>query len=348
MPEAVFVIPGDLAAPTGGYVYDRRVLALLPAQGVPATHLALPGSFPHPTGSDLAEAARRLAATPPDAVLLIDGLAGGALPPALVDALDRRFVALVHHPLACERGLPPARRDVLAAFEQHMLGRARAVVATSAATARLLAEDFDVADDRIVVAEPGIEPASRAHGTRMPPRILAVGAVSARKGYDVLVAALGRIADADWQATIAGSMTRDAAVAANLRADIAAAGLGHRIALAGAVDDIALARLYAAADLFVMPSFLEGYGMALATALAHGLPAIATVTCGIVESVPDTAVLKVLPGDPAELAAAIRFVLADPAIRARLRDAAWRAGQALPRWSDTAARVADAIRRAAA
>lgn len=348
MPEAVFAVPGDLATPTGGYGYDRRVMALLPGCGVAVTHLALPGSFPHPSDADLAETVRRLAATPADAVLLIDGLAGGALPPALADALDRRIVVLVHHPLGLEHGLPPDRREALLASERHMLGRARTVVATSAATARMLHADFDVASDRIVVAEPGAEPAARAIGTRMPPRILAVGAVSPRKGYDVLVAALGRLAHLPWQATIAGSLAREASAVANLRGAIAAAGLGGRIALPGAVDDAALAHLYAAADLFVMPSYLEGYGMALAAALAHGLPAIATVACGIVESVHETAVLKVLPGDPAELADAIRVVLADPAIRARLREAAWRAGQALPRWEDTAARVAAAIRQAAA
>jgi glycosyltransferase involved in cell wall biosynthesis len=348
MADVVFAIPGDIATPTGGYAYDRRVMALLPEHGVHVSHLALPGSFPEPTEHDLATTARLFAATTPDAVLLIDGLAGGALPAALIDALDRRYVALVHHPLGVEHGLRPDRRAQLIARERHMLLRARMVVVTSAATGRLLHEDFGIANDRIAVAEPGVDPAPRVPATRMPPRILAVGAVSPRKGFDILVDALARVADLPWQATIAGSLTRNPAATANLRLTIAAARLQNRIALPGAVDDAALARLYAAADLFVMPSLLEGYGMALTEAMARGLPAIATVACPAALTVPDPAVLKVLPGDPVELAAAIRSVLCDPAIHARLREASWQAGQALPRWSDTARHIADVVKVVAA
>ena len=71
MVDCLFAIPGDITLPTGGYAYDRRVLALLPGCGVAARHVALPGAFPFPTDADLAETERLLATEPADARLLM-------------------------------------------------------------------------------------------------------------------------------------------------------------------------------------------------------------------------------------------------------------------------------------
>jgi glycosyltransferase involved in cell wall biosynthesis len=345
VPEAVFAIPGDLATPTGGYAYDRHVLAGLPEWGVAARPLALPGSFPNPTADDLAETARLLAATAPDTVLLVDGLAFGALPPDLVAGLaPRPVVALVHHPLGLETGLPPERADALIANERAVLALARWVVVTSGATARLLVEDFDVPAPRITVAEPGTEPARRARGAGAPVTLVAVGAVSPRKGFPLLVEALAGLADLDWRLTIAGALDRDPAEAARLRAAIAGSGLEERIALPGSVDPTALETLYAFADVMVSPSLFEGYGMALAEALARGLPLVASTGGAAIDTVPDTAALKVPPGDVEALREALRTMIAHGDLRRAHADAAWAAGQKLPRWRDTARAVAGVIR----
>src|SRR5215210_5576933 len=74
VPELAFAVPGDLATPTGGYVYARKLLELLPGEGFGVRHLALPGSFPHPTPTDLAEATRQLGSLPAGMALLVDGL----------------------------------------------------------------------------------------------------------------------------------------------------------------------------------------------------------------------------------------------------------------------------------
>ena len=184
MIEARFLIPGDLAAPTGGYAYARHLIGALPAHGVAVDAVALPGSFPHPSAADLAATAAVLADTPREAVLLLDGLAYGALPPDIIAAANpRRMVALVHHPLGLEAGLREEQSTRLVASERAALALAERIVVTSRFTRNLLTESFSVPPERIAVAEPGTEPAPRAEGSGSPcVSLLAVGAVSPRKG----------------------------------------------------------------------------------------------------------------------------------------------------------------------
>lgn len=235
MAEAVLAIPGDLATPTGGYAYDRRVLELLGSYGIAAHALQLPGSFPNPSAADLDETVRRLAATRAGTTLVIDGLAFGAVPAAHLDRVGRRIVALIHHPLCLEAGLPPQRAEELKRLEREALSRASHVIVTSPAMARLLVADFAVPEARIMVAEPGTDPAQRATGTGTPLQLLAVGAVSVRKGYDILVEALAPLADLDWRLTIAGATDRAPEAVSDLKAAIARHRLGDKVTLAGTV-----------------------------------------------------------------------------------------------------------------
>jgi glycosyltransferase involved in cell wall biosynthesis len=346
MPRCRFAVPGDMTLPTGGYAYDRRVLAALPAAGVAAELLELPGGYPSPSRAELEATARALAAVPADDVLLIDGLAYGAMPAAVVAAARAPIVALCHHPLGHEAGLDAERRAALLASEKAALALARAVVVTSATTAETLVGEFGVPRERLVIAEPGTDP---GHRTVLPPecRLLAVGSIVPRKGYDVLVEALARLpASPDWSLTIVGA-ERDTATAEALRSRIAAHGLGQRITLAGAVDTATLDELYAGHSLFVLASHYEGYGMVLAEAMARGLPIVTTTGGAAAATVPDGAGLKVPPGDPTALAEALAAVITEPSLRARLAEASWRAGATLPRWSDTARIIADVIRKVA-
>ncbi len=348
MPEVVFAIPGDLATPTGGYRYDQKVMELLPDFGWSVRHIALPGDFPAPSRMSLEKTGRLLAATPADAQLLIDGLAYGAMPAELVDCLRHRIVALVHHPLALETGLEPERAAVLRRSEQAALARAVRVIVTSPPTAALLARDFGVPADRISVAEPGTDPAPRARGGDGPPHLLSVGSVTMRKGYDTLVAALALITDLAWESRIAGSLDRDLAAAAALSDAIGRTGLDRRVRLLGPLDEQALAAEYDQARLFVLPSHFEGYGMAFAEALAHGLPVVGCTGGAVAATVPVEAGILVPPGDAGALAKALRRLLADPSELARRAEAAWKHAERLPRWRDTAAKVARALAKAQA
>ena len=344
MVEAAFAIPGDLDLPTGGYTYDRRVLALLPKFGVAARHLSLPASFPDPSAADLAETARALAEVPPRTVILVDGLAYGALPGSVIARVRAPIVAVVHHPLCLEAGLTPTRQEALRILETDALALARKIIVTSPLTQRTLIADFAVPAHKITVAEPGTDPAARAAPSGQgPAHLLSVGAIVPRKAFDLLVRALSPLRDRQWHLTIAGPTDRSPQALAHVKEAIGASGLEQRIRLAGPVDAERLRRLYASADAFVMASLYEGYGMVLAEAMAHGLPIVCTTGGAAAETVPDSAAIKVPPGEERALTLAIAQILGDRELRQRLAQAAWSAGQKLPRWEHTARGVAGVI-----
>ena len=354
MTACAFVIPGDIGMLTGGYAYDRRVLALLPAHGIAVRHVALPGSYPEPTEFDLQETARVLAALPADIVLLMDGLAYGAMPAETIARLQQRIVALVHHPLALEAGLTQTRVQSLQQCEQTALGLAKEVIATSAMTARILERDFDVPMGKIAIAEPGTDRVARARGTGTPVQLLAVGSIVPRKGYDTLALALHHLERApDWHLTIVGAVRDETARAAldqHLAApeDMTGLPLGRRVTITGAVSDARLFELYDRADVFVMPSLYEGYGMVLAEALVRGLPIVCTTGVAAAHALPTGTVVMIEPGDATALGSRLNDLVLSAPLRRRYADAAWSAGQVLPTWDDTARTIATVLKKVAA
>jgi glycosyltransferase involved in cell wall biosynthesis len=345
MSDVAFLIPGDLTLPTGGYAYDRAVIRLLPAHGVEAIHVALPGAFPNPSAADLEDCAAIVAGLPPDCLLLIDGLAYGAMPEALIRGFSRPIVALCHHPLALENGISADRALALHLSEAAALGLAAHVIVTSPLTGKILAGDFNVPAEKITVAEPGTTRKARSTGSgNATLDLLAIGSIVPRKGYGVLVEALAMLKKRNWRLRIVGAARALETVNA-LQAQISKHGLEDRIQLLGAVRDKELDEFYEKADLFVMSSLFEGYGMVLAEALQRGLPIVTTTGGAASETVPEGAGLKVPPGDAEALAVALDKALADPALRASLGENAFRAGEKLPRWDDTARIIADALTR---
>jgi glycosyltransferase involved in cell wall biosynthesis len=347
MIAAAFAIPGDIGLPTGGYGYARRILERFPREGVELRHLPLAASFPDASAADIADTVRRLGALGRERIILFDGLAYGAMPAPAIAGLQQAIVALVHHPLGLETGLSEERQRQLIALERTALALARRVVVTSAATLRTLVQDFAVPQGKISVAEPGTVPAARARGNLAPLQLLAVGSIVPRKAYTVLVHALAPLAHLDWRLTIVGATDRNPASMAALIDAVRETGLGARIAIAGPLAEAQLSCHYDRADLFVMPSLYEGYGMVLAEAMAHGLPIVCTTGGAAAETVPNAAALKVCPGDGAALTAALKRLLEDAQLRRRLADAAWAAGQQLPSWEATAHSIASAIKEAA-
>ena len=336
MKRVVFAVPGDLSTPTGGYVYDRRIVAELPKSGWQVDVVDIGACFPRASVAERATAHLQLAALPAGRLIVVDGLAFGVLTQT-AEALHRthRLVALVHHPLALETGLQEREAAKFKASERLALSFADRIVTTSATTARFLAQNFAVAEDKMSVVLPGndrVPIVERAGGKVV--NLLAVGSIVPRKGYDLLVAALGQIPDLPWQLVIAADPSRDPATARALEAQIASLHLTDRVELAGVVSEEQLASLYASADLFVLPSRYEGYGMAYTEAIAHGLPVVGTTAGAIPEAVPRGAGVLLPPDNISELTLTLMRLIGSPADRARLAAGARAAAAALPTWDD--------------
>lgn len=337
--------PGDLESRTGGYLYDRRLALELEARGWGVDRLSLPDGFPFPGEADLAATSAALGGLPAGSTVLIDGLALGAMPD-LAQSLAARLdlVALVHHPLCLETGLTASQSAALAASERAALAPVRAVIVTSPRTAMSLTELFGVPPAKLTVALPGTDvvPVARGsggHGCRM----VCVGTITPRKGHLVLVEALAELRDLDWSLVCAGSLTRDPATVAAVEALILEHALDPRVRLVGELDADELAALYDGADLCVSASFYEGYGMALAEALARGLPIVAASGGAVADTVPADAGLLVPIDDVNALAEALRRFLTDPTLASSLHHGALVARRSLPTWQDTAARVDQAL-----
>ena len=197
--------------------------------------------------------------------------------------------------------------------------------------------DYDVPSQRISVVRPGNDPVPPSPGSNDGlVRLLSVGSIVPIKGFDVLIPAVAALADLPWRLTIAGDRTRHPAAAAQLDADIEAFGLGDRIAVLGAVPPDRVNELFLASDVFVLASRFEGYGMALAEAIAHGIPIVSTVAGAIPQTVPVGTGLLVPPDDAAALAQALRCLIGAPAIRRQLAMNARAAAARLPTWRDSA------------
>jgi glycosyltransferase involved in cell wall biosynthesis len=345
-----FVVPGRLDQITGGYLYDRRVVEGMRAHGIPVAVHELAGRFPDADRTARDAAAALLGGLPDGARLCIDGLALPGFDNALAEHADRlAVVAMVHHPLALETGLAAAERDRYAALEARLLRLCRGAICPSATSAAAVAA-YGMAAARIAIVPPGLDRPDRPSVPRgdRPVRLLSVGTVTPRKGHGLLVEALRDVVAPPWHLTIIGSLERDPVTVLELRRTIDRTGLGDQIILAGEYPPERLRNAYADSDLFVLPSWHEGYGMVFAEAMIRGLPILATTGGAIPETVPETAGILVPPGDRGRLTAALSRLIGDDALRRSLGRGARAATAGLPNWDQTSRDFAAALESFAA
>lgn len=348
-----FLIPGDWTQPTGGYTYDRRIVMALRDNGCSVEVHSLSGHWPFPSDADLAAAAQLVSYWPDDSLVVADGLAFGALEPVVAPHASRlRWVALVHHPLHLETGLTESQRQCLVASETAALRHAKRVVVTSHATASDVAA-MGVPPDRIGVVEPGTDPAPahvRPAGSsaytdtddRRPVRLLCVATLTPRKGHQLLLAALEGLRHLPWELHNVGSAERDPATARQLHAQ--AGSMADRVFWHGEVDAPTLQAHYAAADVFVLASLHEGFGMVVTEALAHGLPVVASDAGALAQTLPPGVGLSVPAGSVPALQAALERVLVDHRLRDQLASASRSRAQGLPTWAQQASRFHDCVK----
>lgn len=312
--HAAFVLP---PASSAGGAYARRLSAAMRTAGHRAELI------------ETADPAGAVSLLAPSAVPVVDGL----LLPAFAGhaaAWPARAVALVHHPGGAD-----------AAAERTVLAFARGAVASSEPAAARLAAEFRVDPARLAVIEPGVDDAPRIRPAPGPCRIVSIGALTARKGHDVLLAALARLHDLEWTIAIAGDATRDPTHLPALVAQAEAAGIAGRVRILPDPDDHTIDALWEGAGLFALATRQEGYPAAVAQALRRGVPVATTDAVG--KLVLPRAGILVPPGDADLLSKGLRRMIFDAGLRAAMADAAWTAGQALAGWADQARRFVDAV-----
>jgi glycosyltransferase involved in cell wall biosynthesis len=341
----------DPERPSGGNTYDRQVCRGLAALGWAVHQHAVPGAWPRPGEAGHAALARAVRRIPDDAAVLLDGLIASTAPETLVPHARRvRQVVLVHMPLGHRP--PDGEAGAVRAREREVLVAAAAVVTTSAWTRRRLGELYALPADRVHVTEPGVDAARLAPGSAAGDALLCVAALTPDKGHDVLLDALATATDLSWRCACVGSLVRDPAFADGVRRRARDSGLGDRVRFQGPCTGQELDRAYAAADLLVLASYTETYGMVVTEALARGLPVLATEVGGVTEALGHgedgtRPGLLVPPGDPAALGVALRTWLNDAELRGRLRRAARERRASLRRWPATTSVLARVLAGAA-
>jgi glycosyltransferase involved in cell wall biosynthesis len=334
----------DPARPSGGNAYDRQICRGLGAAGWDVREHHVAGSWPWPDAAAEAALAAVVAAVPPDAVLLVDGLIASSVPGVVASGGRRVPLVVLAHMALGER---PVGHEMSDAYEREraVLRAAAAVVTTSAWLRERLLDLYDLSQTRVHVAEPGVDPADLAAGAPHGGELLCVAPVAAHKGHDVLLAALATIRELAWRCVCVGPLDRDAAFVARLRQQADVDEIATRISFTGPRVAAELDQAYAGADVLVVASRGESYGMVVGEALARGLPVIATSVGGLPEALGCTADgrrpgLLVPPADPDALAGSLGRWLTDAALRQSLRDAAADRRAVLRRWSATTADLA--------
>lgn len=334
----------DPARPSGGNTYDRRVCRELGSLGWSVHQHAVPGFWTRPSAASFAALEDALQRIPDRAAVLLDGLIASTAPEVLVPRARRlRLIVLVHMPLGHRPPDDDARQQ-----ERAVLSAAAAIITTSTWARRRLTELYALPPHRVRVAEPGVDSAELARGTESGESLLCVAAVTFDKGHDVLLAALESMSDMSWSCVCVGSLDREPEFVESLRRRSA----DDRVSFEGPRTGADLDRAYASADLLVLASRAETYGMVITEALARGLPVIAAETGGVPATLGHGADgirpgLLVPPEDPGALGAALRAWLCDAELRTQLRRAARERRASLSRWSTTASVVAGVLARIA-
>ncbi|HET7900156.1 MAG TPA: glycosyltransferase family 4 protein [Candidatus Nanopelagicales bacterium] len=333
----------DARHPSGGSLYDRRVLAGLAGGGWSVHEHVVVGPWPWAPPESLRELRRTVAEIPDGATVLVDGIIASSTPDILLPSRFR-LVVLLHLPLG---ETFPSSGDVASVrrAEQAVLGSAAAVVVTSTWTRRRVLARYDLDPQRVHVAEPGADPAPATRSEHAGRRLVQLAPLTALKGQDVLLDALDRLRDLDWSLRLVGARDLEPEYADGLQA--ALASFGDRIGVTGALGRDGVAAELAGCDLLVVPSRTETYGMAVTEALSRAVPVVAARVGGLPATLDRGGELPgtlVAPDDPAALAAVLRGWLTDETLRARWRAAARARRPLLHGWDATASAVDAALR----
>ncbi|HET9080379.1 MAG TPA: glycosyltransferase family 4 protein [Trebonia sp.] len=281
------------------------------------------GAFPEPLTFSV-RALRALRARPGDFDVVHDnqGLGYGMLG---VRRLGVPLVTSIHHPISVDRrlelgGLSWYRRldkgrwYGFVRMQGRVARRAGPLLTVSSSSRDDICRDFRINPGRVHIVPLGVDTRifrPRPGQPRVPGRIVTVtSADSPLKGLPTLLRAVAKLAtERDAHLVVIGTpspATRD---------QITQLALGERVTFASGLPDAEYARVLASAEVAVIPSLYEGFSLPAVEHMASGTPLIAS-RAGALPEVTGDAALLVPPGDPEELAAALRGLLDDEAARA--------------------------------
>ena len=334
----LFVIPGDINLPTGGYRYDREIINAWQKSGIEVSLASIEGNYPFPSETDKKTALQDIIKFPKADIAVVDGLLGGTSP-EFMQALSKTLliVALIHHPLCLENGLSIKNAESLEASERAGLKFTSGVITTSPATTLTVSNLFEYNRNKIHTVLPGVERGQISTGSKSSTvNLLCVGSIIERKGHKDLLLALSELSDYNWHLDCIGSTDFDPKLFIELKQILKTKALETKVTFHGTVSEETITNAYIKADVFVLPSLFEGYGMAYAEAIAHGLPVIGTTAGAIPDTVPETCGILVEPSNIKALHQALEKIILDKALRNQYQKAAIKAEPSFPTWQSSA------------
>lgn len=359
MPPVRLLVPGNIRHNSGGNVYNARLVEGLRALGADVQMVPVEGAWPAASARDRRRFGNLLGTTerdagPGGAVVIVDGLVAVGAPGELEFAATegRPPWILVHMAVPDDRDTAPGNPHVPSrATEERALKAAAGVICTSNTAGRTLQERHGL--PRIHVALPGTGPAPVVPGSD-PPHIIMVAALLPNKDQLLVVEALARIQDLEWTAALVGSDQADPGYAGQVREAVEEYGLAVRIELTGELSGASLESEWSRANLSLLVSRAEAFGMAVTESLARGIPVVVRAGTGAVEALGGPSPAGAIPGavatlaaggpeGPGELAAVVRQWLEDPPLQDQWRAAALEARRRLPDWRQTARTVLDSV-----
>ncbi|MBN1455823.1 MAG: glycosyltransferase family 4 protein [Methanomicrobia archaeon] len=323
------IVLGNIDALTGGYLYMRKAVEYLRAHDTETEVLSIP-ALPFPYLLQLCSnivLCFRFPRRQYD-VVVEDEMAHPALflfNHWLKFGTQTKIVVIVHM-LWWKAAKNSLKARYVKFIEMQLLKTADRIIANSHYT-RAELEAVGIPGSIITVSHPGYDlpfsnttwaSAPRPARDRIALKLLTVANITPLKGLDMLIEALARLSDPALTLDIVGDEHRDLRYSQRLKASVARYGLETRVRFHGQQPPDKLARFYADADILVLPSHCEAFGIVVAEAMAFGLPIVATRCGGIPELVTDGENgFLVPPNDVSSLAEAIQKLAADPARRAR-------------------------------
>lgn len=239
---------------------------------------------------------------------------------------------------------PTHKRAMLA-----VLGHAGALLIGSRSFAAEVEENHGTPPERFTII-PGAVQTSRFHpakgrepGDLSPePRLLYHGRVDARKGALVLLEAFAELLGSGPSATPRLIYSGIGPDSERVVERVSELGLGGHVTVSGYAEYDRTPEVYRSADLFVSPTFAEGFSNTILEAMATGIPVVSTDAVGVVDCLRhEENALLTEPGDAAGLAAALHRMLADDGLRRRLAAAALQEAREVYSWPAVAGQIVE-------